>query len=108
MSPEELNRKVEFLIEYQAEFAGRQQRDHEMLVSGFDRLTRNVDALTRDVADLRQGTAQFQTFAAELIAIQSNRLDRQDRFQEVVIRQVLHLLNLILDRLPPAPEQEAT
>ena len=46
MSPEELNRKVEFLIEYQAEFAIRQDRDHEMLVRGFDRLTGDVDRLT--------------------------------------------------------------
>ena len=101
MSPEELNRKVEFLIEYQAEFAIGQERDHEMLVRGFDRLT-------RDIADLRQTTAQFQISAAELIAIHSNRLERQDKFQEAALRQVLHLLNLILDRLPPASNHEAT
>jgi hypothetical protein len=95
MSPEELNRKVEFLIENQAEFAIRQERDHEMLVRGFDRLTGNV-------SDLRESTAQFQMAAAELIAHHSDRMERQDKFQEAALRQVLHLLNLILDRLPPA------
>ena len=101
MSPEELNRKVEFLIENQAKFAIRQERDHAMLVRGFDRLT-------RDVADLRQTTAQFQMSAAELIVIHSNRLERQDKIQETVLRQIVHLLNLILDRLPPASTHEAT
>src|SRR5207253_4352435 len=111
MSPEELNRKVEFLIEYQAEFAIRQDRDHEMLVRGFDRLTGDVDRLTRNIADLRQSTAQFQSIAAELITIQSSRMDRQDRqdkLQEAAVRQALHLSNLILDRLPPGPTREAT
>lgn len=101
MSPEELNRKVEFLIEYQANFAIRQERDHEMLVGGFDRLT-------RDVAELRHATAQFQMSAAELITLHSNRMERLEEFQEGALRQALHLLNLILDRLPPASNHEAT
>ena len=65
MSPEELNRKVEFLNEYQAEFAIRQDRDHAMLVRGFE--------------TLRESIARFQTFATELISMQSDRLDRQDQ-----------------------------
>jgi hypothetical protein len=39
------------------------------------------------------------------------RLDRQDKFYnetETFQRQALHLLNLILDRLPPASTREAT
>jgi hypothetical protein len=108
MSPEELNRKVEFLIEYQAEFAIRQERDHEMLVRGFDKLTRDVADLRHTTTQFQQATAQFQMSTAELIAIHSNRLERQDKFQEAALRQVLHLLNLILDRLPPASNHEAT
>ena len=108
VTPEELNRKMEFIIAHQADFAARQERDHEMLVRGFNRLT-------RDVGDLRESTGRFQSFAAELIVIQSNRLDRQDKFYrdaltqaETFQRQTLHLLNLILDRLPPAPMRETT
>ena len=108
MSPEELNRKVEFLIENQAEFAIRQERDHEMLVRGFDRLTRDVADLRRTTTQFQQTTAQFQMSVAELIAIHSNRLERQDKIQETVLRQIVHLLNLILDRLPPATTHEAT
>ena len=107
MTPEELNRKIEFIMDRQAEFAVRQDRDHEMLVRGFDRLT-------RDVADFRQSTARFQSYATELILLQSSRLERQDEFYRDALRQTdafqrqtLHLLNLILDRLPPAPMREA-
>src|SRR5438552_14783983 len=64
MSPEELNRKLEFIVEYQAEFAIRQDRDHEMLVRGFD-------ALTRRIGDLRESTARFQSDASRLVIIQS-------------------------------------
>ena len=108
MSPEELNRKVDFLIQYQADFALRQERDHEMLVRGLDRLTLDIGDLRQSTAQFQQATAQFQTSATELITIQSDRLDRQDKFQQAMLRQTLHLLNLILDRLPPAPARETT
>ena len=108
MSPEDWNRKMELLLNYQAEFAIRQDRDHEMLVKGFD-------VLTRDVAGLRESTARFQAYAAELITIQSSRLDRQDEFyrdalrqSESFQRQAINLLHMILDRLPPAPMRAAT
>ena len=101
MSPEDLNRKMEVLRNYQAEFAIRQDRDHEMLVKGFDAL--------------RDSTARFQADAAELIAIQSRRLDRQDKFyrdalrqSESFQRQAINLLHMILDRLPPMPMHETT
>jgi hypothetical protein len=106
MTPEELDRKMEFLAKWQVEFAARQERDHGLLIHGFD-------TLARDIADLRESTARFQVFATELIRIQSDRLDRQDKFYRDALiqtdhfqRQTLHLLNLILDRLPP--KQEAT
>ena len=108
MSPEELDRKVEFLIQYQAEFAIRQERDHEMLVGGFVRLTHDVSELKQTMAQFQQATAQFQMSAAELITLHSNRIERLDKFQEAALRQALHLLNLILDRLPPASTHEAT
>jgi len=93
MTPEEMNRAIEFLIQHSAqfsvqmeqfqlrqeEFAVRQDRDHEMLIRG--------------LADLRESTGRFQVWATELLAIQSKRLDRHDR---------------ILDRLPPVQGPEGT
>jgi len=105
MTPEEMNRAIEFLIQHSAqfsvqmeqlrthheqfsghmeqlrlrqeEFAARQDRDHEMLIRG--------------LTDLRESTGRFQVWATELLAIQSKRLDRHDR---------------ILDRLPPVQGPE--
>jgi hypothetical protein len=101
MISEEMNRKVKFLIDYQAEFAIRQDRDHETLVRGFE--------------TLREYIAQFQVFTTELISMQADRLHRQGQLQEAALRetrdfqrQALHPLNLILDRLPPASANEAT
>ena len=104
MTPEEFDRKMEFVLDRQAEFAVRQERDHAMLVRGFEQLT-------REIAGLRESAARFQSSAADLFQIQSARLDRQDEFYRNAItqsqsfqRQTLHLLNLILDRLPPRRE----
>ena len=110
MTPEEMNRKVEFLIDYQAEFAIRQDRDHEMFV-------RDHEMLVRGFETLRESMAGFQTFATQLISMHADRLHRQDQLlesasrhqteTEAFQRQALHLLNLILDRLPPASAHEA-
>jgi hypothetical protein len=101
MTPEEFDRRMEFILDSQAAFAASQEHDHELVIKGFQ-------SLTNDVAELRESTARFQSFAAELITIQSERMDRMDKFhaevQQQVIdlqRQTLHLLNLILERLLP-------
>jgi hypothetical protein len=102
MTPEEFDTRMQFILDSQAQFAVRQERDHELLVQGFQIFTQN--------------TGRFQSYATDLIAIQSDRMDRMDKFysdfltqnqefQRQVVdlqRQAFHLLNLILDRLPPA------
>jgi len=87
MTPEEMNRTIDFIIQSQARLATAQERDRERRVV--------LEALTIKVV--------------ELVDHQSSRLDRQDKFyrdslkqSEEFQRQALHLLHLILDRLPSA------
>jgi len=103
MTPEEFDKRMEFVLDRQAGFAARQERDHDLVIKGFQ-------LLTQGISDLRESTARFQSLAADLITIQSKRMDRMDQFheelQQQIIelqRQALRLLNLILDRLPSGP-----
>ena len=105
MTPEELNRTIEFIVASQARMAAAQEQD-------------------------RQTRAEFQELSKRMIAKvvelknrQSQRMDRLDKiytdwtrenrdftesrdFQNESIelqRRSYHLLNLILDKLTPAP-----
>jgi hypothetical protein len=93
MSPEELDRTIDFIIQSQARLAIAQERDRERRIE--------LQTLTTQVV--------------KLIDHQSNRLDRQDAFYRDSLRQnaelqrqnsefqrqALNLLHMILDRLPP-------
>ncbi len=119
MTPEEMNRAIEFLIQHSAQFSVQmeQLRTHHEQFSGHmeqlrlrqeqfsghmeqfrlrqeefaARQDRDHEMLIRGLADLRESTGRFQVWATELLAIQSKRLDRHDR---------------ILDRLPPVQGPE--
>jgi len=121
MTPEEMNRAIEFLIQHSAQFSVQmeQLRTHHEQFSGHmeqlrlrqeqfsghmeqfqlrqeefaARQDRDHEMLIRGLADLRESTGRFQVWATELLAIQSKRLDRHDR---------------ILDRLPPVQGPEGT
>ena len=121
MTPEEMNRAIEFLIQHSAQFSVQmeQLRTHHEQFSGHMeqlrlrqeqfsghmeqfqlhqeefavRQDRDHEMLIRGLADLRESTGRFQVWATELLAIQSKRLDRHDR---------------ILDRLPPVQRPEGT
>jgi hypothetical protein len=94
MTPEELNRTVEFIVESQARLATVQERSEEWM--------------TR--------LARLQQTQSELLVHQSNRLDWLESFNERSLKhsdavqrqiedfkkQTLHLLHMILYRLPPA------
>jgi len=105
MTPEELNRTMEFIVASQARLVAVKEQDRE------DRL-----AFQRRLADL-------QRQQAELLVRQSERLDSFQKFHDDWLRrtndfqartedfqarteafqvQALRLLNMILDRLPPA------
>jgi hypothetical protein len=111
MTPEELNRTVEFIVESQARLAAAQEQDRQ------DRV--EFQQWSKGISD--QVASSFEK-VTHLIQHQSERMDRLDKiyadwtkqsrdFQERVLefqresielqRQAHHLLNLILDRLPP-------
>jgi hypothetical protein len=79
MTPEQLDRAIAFLTEQSAKFfAGLEESKlkHD----------RDNEDLKKALLDLTQQTARFESWAAEVIAIQLRRLNQHDR---------------ILDRLPP-------
>jgi uncharacterized protein YecA (UPF0149 family) len=107
MTPEELNRTIEFIIESQARLAAAQEQDRH------DRL--KFEAWAKDLfarMDQRDGQlSRMMDRQTQLLDHQSQRMDRIDKLHENFLRQhqevldlqrqALHLLHLILDRLPP-------
>jgi len=97
MTPEEWDRKAEFMTEILARMSAAQEQDRQDRLV-FEKQSRDMDARLARLFEQ-------QTL---LIAHQSERIDRADKLHETWIRQnedfqrqALHLLNLILDRLPP-------
>lgn len=93
MTPEELNRTMDFILSSQARLAAAQEQDRQ------DRV-----AFERRLADL-------QRQQAELLVHQSERLDAFQKFHDDSLkrtddfqRQALRLLHMILDRLPQINE----
>ena len=110
MTPEEINRTIEFLIQHSATFSA--QMDELRLRQ--EALTRQQEAfarqqerdhksLDRSLADLTLQTARFESWASEVVAIESRRLDEHDRLHKDAREfqsEALRLLHRILDRLP--------
>jgi hypothetical protein len=89
MTPEELNRTIEFIIESQARLATAQEQDRQDRIQ-FENWSKGLSAQV-----------------VRLLDHQSQRMDRFDKFYADWLRQnadfqrqALQLLNLILDRLP--------
>jgi hypothetical protein len=97
MTPEELNRTIEFIIASQARLAAAQEHDRQDSKANDEKFERLVSRVVR-----------LQDQQAQLLVYQSERLDRFEKFQEDWLRrnedfqkQALRLLNTLLDRLPP-------
>jgi len=113
MTPEELNRTIDFIVVSQARLAAAQEQDRQ------DRIEFQEWSKTRDAKHERLVTrvVQLQDQQSQLLVHQSERMDRLDKFHEDWLRrnndiqsqnldfqrQALHLLHMILDRLPPGP-----
>jgi hypothetical protein len=108
MTPEELNRTVEFIIQSQARLAAAQEQDRQeriefqewskLMHARQDRLSQELALISKQVAN---------TFDR-----QSQRMDRFDKLHEDSLKQnagfqheALRLLHLILDRLPFNPRE---
>lgn len=87
MTSEELNRAIEFLTQQAAQFW-----------AGMEEVKLSHQELSREMKELKEQTARFETWAAEVVAIESRRLDEHDRLH----RDILRVLNMILDRLLPS------
>jgi hypothetical protein len=99
MTSEELNRTIEFIVASQARLATAQEQER------------------RDRVEFQDWSKTIFLQMSELFIQQSRRMDRLDKFyadwlsqnrdfQEQAMRfqsQALHLLHLILDRLPTGP-----
>jgi len=97
MTFEEVTRTIEFIAQQNAQIAV------------------NMEQFFRGLNDLKEKTARFESWASEVVAIQSRRLDQnEERIRqneedskkvskelEQLRRDTTRLLNMILDRLPP-------
>ena len=111
MTPEELNRTMEFIVASQAQITASLDRTTDRLDRTTDRLDRTTATVDRITAaqeeDRRENKKMFKRLAdlqaqqADLLVHQSERMDRLDKAHADLTRQIVHLLNMILDRLPP-------
>jgi hypothetical protein len=92
MSPEELNRTIEFIIESQARLQAAQEQDRQDRIE-FEKWSKGINSQIANLLDL-----------------QSQRLDRTDKLHEELVGEIrefrteaIDLLNLILNRLPSRP-----
>ena len=130
MTPEELNRTIEFIIASQARLTASQEQDRQdriefqewskgltarvvQLLDRQSQLLSEQSQLLSGQSQLLSGQSQLLNGQSELLNGQSQRLDRQDKFYqdslkqtETFQKQALHLLNIIIDRLPPGPVLE--
>jgi uncharacterized protein (DUF3084 family) len=86
MTSEEINRTIEFIINQWAEFS-----------LGMQDLKKRNEEFSREMQQLKEQTARFELWAAEVVEIQSRRLDQNEerirqneaaiRLSEAAIRQ---------------------
>lgn len=67
MTPEEVNRTIEFILQHEARFEARLDREQEMRQARLAEHKKIIDELAR-----------LQARVVEMIAIESSRLDRSD------------------------------
>jgi hypothetical protein len=95
MTPEELDRTIEFVVRQQAQFSVDLQRDHEVLNRGIVQLQRMQIEMAIDHRRI-----------AELIELQADRMDRYEKWQQQfqletreAHHETLKRLDRILDKL---------
>jgi len=104
MTPEELNRTIEFIVASQARLAAAQEQDRQNRIQ-FQELSKTKD---EKFERLITCVVRLQDQQAQLLVHQSERMDKLETFQEHWLRQnedfqkqTIRFLNMRLDRLPP-------
>ena len=120
MTPEELNRTIEFIVESQARLAAAQEQDRQdrvefqewskrmfaWVIDLQNRQSQRMDRLDKIYAEWSKENKAFRAesrdFYKESRNFQNQSLDFQRESIDLQSRSY-HLLNLILDKLTPAP-----
>ena len=120
MTPDELNRTIEFIIESQARLAAAQEQDRQDRLE-FQEWAKALAAEQREtnarLASTDARLAKLSVETARMLDHQSERMDRIDKLHADLLSQnrafqqdardfqkeALRLLNSILDRLIPPP-----
>src|SRR5262249_32169048 len=100
MTPEEINKTIDFLIQHAATFSA----EMDELKLRQEEFARRQEQANKIIPAVAKATAQFQAWAAEVVSIESRRLDEHDRLHKdahAFQKEALRLLHRILDRLPP-------
>jgi hypothetical protein len=104
MTPEELNRTMEFIVASQAQINASQERINtslDRLAAAQEEDRRESKAAIARHEKMLTRLADLEAQQADLLINQSERMDRLDTAHADWSRQIVHLLNMILDRLPP-------
>jgi hypothetical protein len=113
MTPEELNRTIEFIVESQARLVAAQEQDRQdrvefqewskrmfaWVIDLQNRQSQRMDRLDKIYAEW---STENKAFMAELRDFYKQSRDFQNESIDLHSRSY-HLLNLILDKLTPAP-----
>src|SRR5687767_577258 len=108
MTPEELNRTIEFLVRHQAQFSVDLERDHEMLNRGFAEMHKGFAEMHRGLAEMRQAISELQNSMKGhvvsmkvLAGVQKEMALNHLRISELIEIETQHLdrIDRILDRL---------
>jgi hypothetical protein len=104
MTPEELNRTIEFIIASQSRLAAAQEQDRLERVE-FQEWSKGLSAqMVRLLDHQSRRMDRMDKFYSDWLRRNEDWLRQNGDFQNQVLdlqRQALHLLNLILDRLSP-------
>jgi hypothetical protein len=115
MTPEELNRTMEFIVASQAQINASQAQFQAQFNASQARINASLDRLAaaqeQDRHESKAAIARHEKMLkrlgdlevqqADLLVHQSERMDRLDKVHADLTRQIVHLLNMILDRHLP-------
>ena len=101
MTPEELKGHQDFITGALARLTAAQEQDRQDRLQ-FEKEQREG---SKEFRTWMRRLAEIQAQQADLLVHQSERMDHMDKAHEEFrqeFRRLVHLLNMILDRLPPA------
>lgn len=99
MTSEELNRAIQFLVEHQANFAVRFERDHEMMAASLKQLTEISEIQSRRLDQNDEAHRHYEKAQQQSQRRHEESEKRNAEFQ----KEALRMLHQILERLTRNP-----